>query len=478
MASADNEVPAPIIIKKVKKYAAGHHGGAWKVAYADFVTAMMAFFLLMWLLNMTTKEQKNAISDYFDPSHPKVSSTESGSGGILGGLTMAPDGAMSSTVSPIAPPPVNPNPQTGSALGKQRDRTGTSDYEGGVLEASLENSDASEESQSDVLKTESSPPSENEINVLNEIDVLRDSLEEEQNEIFEGIKQKIYEEIEKSPELADLKEQLLIDITPEGLRIQIIDKEGRSMFPSAKANMLDFMRHLLEKVTQVIIQQPNQVSVRGHTDSSPYPKGATYNNWNLSSDRALATRTVMVQGGLTQQRIENVVGRADREHLFPKEPLSPRNRRISIVLLREKLETDDAVREAAKKSAVKADNIKTKSDSPTINDLDNEDVPSDTPLSDHIPEDPAPYAEDRTDAPELDQTIDGPVPFTIQHGGVPSHATDDEISEAEKTIHRNQENIVLEKIEAEHKEIKTHFDLPSTGVEDSEENEPQFLQFP
>jgi chemotaxis protein MotB len=101
MASTDNEVPAPIIVKKVKKGGHGHHGGAWKVAYADFVTAMMAFFLLMWLLNVSTDEQKNAISNYFDPTNPKVSSNESGSGGVLGGMTVSPDGAMTSNTTPL-----------------------------------------------------------------------------------------------------------------------------------------------------------------------------------------------------------------------------------------------------------------------------------------------------------------------------------------------------------------------------------------
>jgi chemotaxis protein MotB len=344
MASTDNEIPTPIIVKKIKKGGGGHHGGAWKVAYADFVTAMMAFFLLMWLLNVTTEEEKNAISNYFDPTHPKVSASESGSGGILGGLTMSPDGAMSSMQSPVVNSPTE-TPEAGNALGEQRARKSNSDSEG---TNKLDFSGKTDEE----LELESK---NNGLNILDEVqqakqaelEELRQAIEKQQNETFEGIKQKIYEEIEKSPELADLKDHLMVDITPEGLRIQIVDKEGRSMFPSGQANMFGFMEQLLAKVSQFIKSQPNQLSVRGHTDGVQYPAGADYDNWNLSADRALASRSVMVDQGISKGRIENVVGRADREHLFPEEPLSARNRRISIVLLREKLESEEAIRKAA-----------------------------------------------------------------------------------------------------------------------------------
>ncbi|PCI00863.1 MAG: chemotaxis protein MotB [Alphaproteobacteria bacterium] len=391
MASTDNEIPAPIIIKKVKKYAHGHHGGAWKVAYADFVTAMMAFFLLMWLLNVTTKEEKNAISNYFDPTHPKVSASQSGAGGILGGLTVTFEGAMTSDRQAPTTPPDATTPNTGSAIGDQENRTGAEDHDSGSDGPQLQNEktdDPNHDSKEDSIG--------NGLNILDEaqkvevarIQELKEKLEAEQDETFEGIKQKIFEEIEKTPELADLKDHLMIDITPEGLRIQIIDKEGRSMFPSGKAAMFGFMSELVKKVTQVISPQPNQISMRGHTDGIPYPKGAAYDNWNLSADRALATRSVMIQSGLSTSRIENVVGRADREHLLPEEPLSPRNRRISVVLLREKLRTDDEIKDAAKKAGIKSGD--------------------DTPKAETDES-----GEDREDIPELDETVDGDTAITF-----------------------------------------------------------------
>lgn len=325
MASKDNEVPQPIIIKKVKKGGGGHHGGAWKVAYADFVTAMMAFFLLMWLLNVTTKEQKNAISNYFDPTHPRVSSELSGSGGILGGMTMSPEGAQVSNVQNIATPQTPTTPQQPEVQIKQSPTVQN--------DANLQDG----------------------LNILDEVQNIEDAeldklqavIEEQQNQDFEAIKQTILEEVSKSPELADLMDHLMIDITPEGLRIQIIDKEGRSMFPIGSANMYGFMNQLVGKVTQVIIPQPNKISVRGHTDGKKYPEGAVYNNWNLSSDRALASRKAMMDANLSPDRIDNVIGKADREHLLPDDPLSPRNRRISIVLLRQQLENAEAIRKAA-----------------------------------------------------------------------------------------------------------------------------------
>jgi len=379
MASTDNEIPTPIIVKKIKKGGGGHHGGAWKVAYADFVTAMMAFFLLMWLLNVTTEEEKNAISNYFDPTHPKVSASESGSGGILGGLTMSPDGAMSSMQSPVVSSPTE-TPESGNALGEQRarksndenDRTETLDFSGKTEE------DLELESKQNGLNILDEVQQAKEI----ELEELRQAVEEKQNETFEGIKQKIYEELEKAPELADLKDHLMVDITPEGLRIQIIDKEGRSMFPSGKANMFGFMEQLLAKVTQVIVPQPNQISVRGHTDGVPYPAGADYDNWNLSADRALASRTVMVDQGLNKGRIENVVGRADREHILPEEPLSASNRRISIILLRQRLESEAAIRDAANKAGI-GENAET------------------TPET-------SPSGEDRTNDESLDRTVNEP----------------------------------------------------------------------
>lgn len=261
------------------------HGGAWKVAYADFVTAMMAFFLLLWLLNVTTDEQKNAISNYFDPTHPKVSSAESGAGGVLGGLTMSPQGAMSSTMNPLIP----------QQQSKERSR--------------------GNESKSKVSKA-------------------RKDAEEKR---FKDAEAKLKKAIEENPKLAALAKNLLIDMTPEGLRIQIVDQDGESMFPSGSANMYDKTKDLLLAITDIILEMPNELSVRGHTDASRYAAGATYTNWELSADRANASRRVMMTGGITADRLNNVMGKADTEPLVQDNPLDAKNRRITIILLKEEL---------------------------------------------------------------------------------------------------------------------------------------------
>lgn len=288
----EDEKVRPIIIKRIKKVAGGHHGGAWKVAYADFVTAMMAFFLLLWLLNVTTQEQKNAISNYFDPSHPKISDVTSGAGGILGGTTMSPEGAMASMVQPLVQPDKAPASTRGEHAGDTKP------------------GDASEEEMASMLR-------------------------KKEDERFKEAEEKLKAQIAASPELKAFANNVLVDITPEGLRIQIVDDKGRSMFPSGSAVMYDFMRKLLTQVTGIVKPLPNQISVRGHTDSAKYRDPKAYDNWNLSADRAQASRRVMIEGGLVESRIDNVMGRSDRDPLDVKDPSGPRNRRISIILLRE-----------------------------------------------------------------------------------------------------------------------------------------------
>ncbi len=262
-----------------------HFGGAWKVAYADFVTAMMAFFLLMWLLNVTTKEQKNAISDYFNPSHPAISESTSGAGGVLGGLTMSPQGAMASNVNPLIPPQ-----QT-----QQRKRGGE---------------------------------------VTSKVNEVRKKAEEKR---FKDAKEKIEKAIAKNPKLAKLRDNIVIDMTPEGLRIQIVDQEDESMFPSGSANMFQKTKDLLSEITGIVLDMPNEISIRGHTDASRYAAGAQYTNWELSADRANASRRVMKDSGMPAERLNNVMGKADTELIVPDNPLDPRNRRLTLILLKEEL---------------------------------------------------------------------------------------------------------------------------------------------
>ncbi|MBU0858760.1 MAG: flagellar motor protein MotB, partial [Alphaproteobacteria bacterium] len=295
----------PIIIKRVKKVAGGHHGGAWKVAYADFVTAMMAFFLLLWLLNVAVQDKLETISNYFDPSFPRISSAESGSGGVMGGLTMSPDGAQVSTVQPL----VQPDTTGKNSQGEAREEPELSQYDEQTLEK------------------------------------LEQELRQQEDRRFEEAKQELEEMMKKDAQLAELAKNLMVDITPEGLRIQIVDQEGKPMFPSGSAEMFDRARLLMTKVGEVVRTMPNQASVRGHTDSNPYPPGAKYTNWELSADRANASRRVLLDTGIPETQMANVMGKSDREHLIKEVPSDPRNRRISIIMLREEMK--DAIERGA-----------------------------------------------------------------------------------------------------------------------------------
>jgi chemotaxis protein MotB len=302
-----------IIIKKVIKKGGGHHGGAWKVAYADFVTAMMAFFLLLWLLNVTSEEELNAISNYFDPSHPKVSESVSGAGGVMGGLSMAPKGAMTTNIQTISNPPPSQSVNKRTA-----EKNPTAQQDPNASSTSLEKA--------------------------------KEMLRKEEEKKFKEAEKQIKQAMESDPELKKLSKNLMIDMTPEGLRIQIIDTEGRPMFNIGSAEMFDYTKKLLQQVTKSILRLPNELSLRGHTDSAPYPPGAKYTNWELSSDRANSSRRVMLESDMPSDRINNVVGKADTDHLDVKDPKSTRNRRVSIILLKEELTNPDFEKKAAEVS--------------------------------------------------------------------------------------------------------------------------------
>ena len=316
---ADNEASI-IIIKKIKKGGHGHHGGAWKVAYADFVTAMMAFFLLLWLLNATTDDQKAGIADYFTPA--TVSKSKSGAGGLLGGQSVSAPGAMQSRTSA---PSVSSTltPTSGASDGKADEDAGSTGNE-------------------DMTKLTD--------------EELNEALAEREEEMFEKAEQELRQAIQDVPELKEMEKNLIIDQTPEGLRIQIVDQEGKPMFALGSAKMLEHTTQLLAKIAQVVGALPNKVSISGHTDSTPYRgKAAGHGNWELSTGRALSSRRGLVDGGFDLKRIAKVVGKADTEPLLPDDPKSERNRRISIVLLREAGATAAA---KAKAKAAKKGNFK------------------------------------------------------------------------------------------------------------------------
>ncbi|WP_119678606.1 flagellar motor protein MotB [Indioceanicola profundi] len=333
MAGGSGNDQAPIIIKKIKRGEEGHHGGAWKVAYADFVTAMMAFFLLLWLLNVTTSEQKMGIADYFSPASP--SKQESGAGGILSGRTITVEGSKANASSPpqiTLPTPSIPSsnaPDDGmedfessadAAAGSEADGQGRSPYIEGMAELDA----AGRRAEADRNRDGELSPEE-----------VRDALAKLEQERFDEAVRKLRQAIQAVPEMQTLAESLIIDQTPEGLRIQLVDQFGYSMFPSGGAQMFPQTAQLLSAVAQAVARLPNRLSVTGHTDGLPFRQGAGFSNWELSTDRANASRRALEAAGVSPDRFESVIGRADKEHLFPEDPNSPRNRRISIVLLRE-----------------------------------------------------------------------------------------------------------------------------------------------
>jgi chemotaxis protein MotB len=286
----------PIIIKKIKKAGhAAHHGGAWKVAYADFVTAMMAFFLLMWLINTTSPEQKRGIADYFAPA--SVSTSTSGTGGILAGTSMGSEGVKGEgTVKVLeqqAPdPPRNVIDQGSSS--KQAAST-------------IEN--ATEQA-------------------------LRDALKRREDQAAQSAAESIRQALQSMPELKELSKQIHVDQTPEGLRIMLSDDEGRPMFDQGSPKPNDRARVLLRAVAQVINQLPNRITITGDTSASADGKKHS-EDWDLSMQRANASRAILQQAGVDPDRIRRVSGDASTDPLFPDDPTLAGNRRIAIVLLRE-----------------------------------------------------------------------------------------------------------------------------------------------
>jgi chemotaxis protein MotB len=276
----------PIIVKKVRKGGHGHHGGAWKIAYADFVTAMMAFFLLMWLLGSTTKEQKQAISDFFNNPSP-----------IAG-----PGGASTSMIK----------------IGGGKDVTHS---EGDTKRGS--NPDEKPK------KTEETKP---EVGQITQNDKQR---------LLE-LKKELEQQIDASEALRPFKDQLLLEITKEGLRIQIIDKENRPMFNSGSSVLQPYAVTILREIGKVINHVPNKISLSGHTDATPYSKfSGIYTNWELSADRANASRRALVEGGMGEDKVARVVGLSSAVLFDKANPTNPINRRISIIVLNK--ETEDAI---------------------------------------------------------------------------------------------------------------------------------------
>ena len=269
----------PIIVKKVKKGGHAAHGGAWKIAYADFVTAMMAFFLLMWLLGSTSEGDKKGISDYF--GNPIKVAMGGGSG----------SGDASHVIK------------------------------GGGEDLTRQNGQVKRGDIADDQRTFN-------------LQAAKESQRRAEEEVLEGLKRRVEAKIEANPRLAAMRGQLRLDMTVDGLRIQIVDEQNRPMFASGSAVVQPYMRELLRELGSVLSEVPQRLTLAGHTDATPFAGGyGGYSNWELSADRANASRRELISGGLPFERVLRVQGLASSLPFDDKDPLAPVNRRISIVVM-------------------------------------------------------------------------------------------------------------------------------------------------
>jgi chemotaxis protein MotB len=281
----------PIIIKRIKKGHHGHHGGAWKIAYADFVTAMMAFFLLMWLLGSTTKATLEGIAEYFK------------------------------------------NPMKVAQRGGEGAGDSSSVIKGGGLDMTR--------STGQVRKGDD-PRSKKAITIAD----AKAEIARQEQEKLQALKARLEKAMETNPLLRQFKKQVLIDITPEGLRIQIVDEQNRPMFDLGSDQLKPYTREILHEIGKVLNEVPNRISLSGHTDATPFSSGEKgFSNWELSANRANASRRELVTGGMQEDKILRVVGLSSAVPFDQHDPLNPINRRISIIVLNKA--TEDAIRQGA-----------------------------------------------------------------------------------------------------------------------------------
>lgn len=291
----------PIVFKKIKKGSHAHHGGAWKIAYADFVTAMMAFFLLMWLMGSTSREEKAAIADYFINPSPIA-----GPGGASTSMIKVGGGKDLTYSAGESKSGSNPDPKPKETLVKLK-------------------KDGSEAAKEEAIKQD--------------------------KERLLGLKDELEKAINGTEALKPFKDQLLLEITKEGLRIQIVDKENRPMFDLSRSVMKPYTVKILRELGKLINHVPNKISLAGHTDAIPYPNPTgNYTNWELSADRSNASRRELVNGGMDPDKVSRVVGLSSAAPFDKLNPTSPINRRISIVVLNQDFEDAAMYEEAGDKN--------------------------------------------------------------------------------------------------------------------------------
>ena len=316
-----------IVLKREEAGGDGHHGGAWKVAYADFVTAMMAFFLLMWLLNATSDDQRRGLADYFAPSNA-LGRSATGSGEPFGGSTPNSDGTMVSDNGAMR----IEQGRAPARLDIEDDGSSDAPPEAAAPKPPQPPGDAAPQASGALATEGSGPPSATATAALHE-EALRAELAKREARAFEQAAGEIRAAVQDDPALADLARQLVVEQVPEGLRIQILDAERHAMFPVGGAVPNDRARALLAKVAAVAARLPNGLAIAGHTDATPF-RGGERSNWELSADRANAVRRLLLEAGVAETRLQSVAGHADRMPLLPTDPLAPGNRRVAITLLR------------------------------------------------------------------------------------------------------------------------------------------------
>jgi chemotaxis protein MotB len=281
---ADSEAKRPIIVKRIKKGDGGHHGGAWKIAYADFVTAMMAFFLLMWLLGSTTSGDLNGIAEYFKTPLRVAMSGGSGAG--------ASDSLITGGGRDLTMKSAQTRKTTEKVTKKERRNPRIVDLDAATKK-----------------------------NLAKEIEDLK------------KLMANIQAEIEANPHLAQYKNQLTLNITPDGLRIQIVDEKNRPMFAVSRSELEPYAKLILKDLGTMLTGIPNKIMISGHTDALPFPNGnKSYSNWELSAERANAARRELVAAGLPESSLLQVIGLSSAVPYDKKDPLNPINRRIAITV--------------------------------------------------------------------------------------------------------------------------------------------------
>jgi len=312
-----SEALAPvIIIKKMPDSHAGAHGGAWKIALADMMTAMMAFFLLMWLLGASNADQRKSIADYFKPTSHSLTPVGqlAGSNGVLGGRSIIdPDAfpyAMRQTglLERLTPKSEGgPNPDT---------------------EPGPENENEAKDPSAGEGKSEGG----NDPDKLTQAQ-KKEIAEQQDKENFEKLEKEINEKLSENKKFEQIKDQVSITRDKDGLRIEIIDKADFAMFPSGSNGMQGKAAALIGEVAASLADMPNKVAIRGHTDAVPFQNPEGKNNWSLSADRAEATRQLLQKKGIKEERFTRIEGVADTDPFNPKDKFDPRNRRMSITVL-------------------------------------------------------------------------------------------------------------------------------------------------